>query len=90
MEGNIVPEFSKVAVAILELYSNMDEVKLNDKKQIIPKLTPQYSKIQIGSALDELVQGKMLQPVNIAQIEGVDNGMVYLLTEKGKKYIAGK
>jgi len=81
-------ELSSIAAEILGIYRESDGTKLNDKKQIIPKLSSKYNKFKIQSALNELVQREMLIKAPTGKIEGFDDGTDYLLTEQCIKHIA--
>jgi predicted transcriptional regulator len=80
-----IPMLSQVAVAILDVYRRKDETKLCKETDIIPELKKlNFSKIQIESAIDELVEADMIRSSSIT-----NQGMKYSLTEQGKSYLAG-
>jgi serine/threonine protein kinase len=84
------PSLSKVALAILDLYRQRDVTKLSLEAEII--LSLQFKRIQIESAIDELMMAKMIVQTHLAMSVGYggqDSGPIYSLTEKGKKYLAG-
>ncbi len=74
---------SEVALAILDFYRQRDTTKLCKEAEIIPALN--FGKIQIESAIDELKKAKMIISSSIRP----DYGIMYSLTEQGKKYLAG-
>lgn len=73
---------SEVALAVLDLYRQCDTIKLCKEAEIIPALD--FGKIQIESAIDELKKAKMIISSSIRP----NYGIIYSLTEQGKKYLA--
>jgi len=74
-------KLSQVALAILDVYRQRDKTKLFKEAEIIQALN--FGKIQIESAIDELKNTDMIRPTMISH----DYGVLYSLTEKGKKYL---
>jgi cell division protein FtsB len=79
--GSASSGLSKVAFAVLGLYQQLDETHLYREAVIVPTLN--FSKIQIESAIDELMNADLI----ICGSSNPRQGLRCSLTVEGKKYL---